>query len=401
MIDRAAFIRSLAASLAAPALVAQAPRPFNILVLGDSISWGQGLNPDGKWRYLLHQKIQAKLGTRPVRSYAPKIHSGAVIGIGDRNEIGQPGLYQPGVDEKPSSFVDPPYGDLGGEIPSPTPTILAQLDALDQPPQQGVLFDLVVVSAGINDADITRFINPFQNKPYVESIIRLHCKEHLAALLDRIRTRCIEPNPSCRVVVLSYFRMISDQSVDFPTVSQLVSSLMHTQPGTKKMDSHTVNRAEKKAGQTDRADAAHGFDPTNKPVSEQPAIVKEMIANAKRFFDISQKAIDEAVIFANRVEPQSFIRVTPSIGPDEALFVHDASKARLWRVTFPSDQPIQPTDQVFMGRIPLCTSIYADKKNDSGLITCRIASIGHPNAAGAEFGYFAAIWAKLEPLIGN
>ena len=403
MIDRATFVRSLAAVLAGPSLIAQSPRPFNMLVLGDSISWGQGLEHTSKWRYLLQKAIEAKLN-RPVQPYAPRIHSGAIIGIGDRNEIGQPGLYQPG--EREESFVDPPFPDpafpeRGGEIPSSTPTILAQLDTMDQPPQKDVVFDLVVVSAGINDVDITRFISPFQESKYIDWLIKQHCHFHLAALLDRIRARCIESNPSCRVVVLSYFPIISEESVNFPNIRDFVSALMRTPPRPTPKERRDTSRAENSASRTDQANATRGIDLQNKSLSEQPGIVKDMMKAAKTFYDTSQTAIDEAVNDANRVAPHSFMHVTPSIGPSEALFVPATNASRLWPVTFAANEDAQPHDQVYPDRIPLCTKIYAGKNKNMAENTCRIASIGHPNIAGAEFGYFAAIWAKLEPLIGK
>ncbi len=129
MTRRSDFIRSLILGLAAPvALSAQSPRPFNLLVLGDSISWGQGLLPEHRWRTLLRKQLEQTL-ERLVKAIATDIHSGATIGVGDHNQIDDVNLYQPdGVTPEPS-FLASKYTAYGGEIPSSTPTILRQFDS--------------------------------------------------------------------------------------------------------------------------------------------------------------------------------------------------------------------------------------------------------------------------------
>ena len=58
---------------------AQAPKePLNLLVLGDSISWGQGLRDEHKASYLVKRWLEQQTG-REVRQQM-QAHSGAVIG---------------------------------------------------------------------------------------------------------------------------------------------------------------------------------------------------------------------------------------------------------------------------------------------------------------------------------
>lgn len=386
MLDRRSFVRSLGAALTAPlVLAAQPPRPYNVLILGDSIAWGQGLEVGHRWRDILVDHLRAKL-KRDVVPYAPDIHSGAIIGIGDQNQIGSVGLYQPGVAEP--SFLN--RGPYAGEVPSSTPTILKQLDTL----APGVPIDLVVISASINDVSIGRFINPYMNRDVVDRLIDLHCGEHLAALLDRVRTRCVEPNPGCRVIVLSYYRMISKDSTNFPSVYDFVTALLSTPPATAQ-ERRARAAAQVQATVTQRA-------PQGRNVSsdQQPQLVKDMIAAAAHFFERSQLRIQGAVDFANRPPfARAFFHVTPKFAENQAIFVEPPNVAQGWDVSFPSPGRVDPIDEVAAKRIPLCTDVYKDKNDNAAQNACRIASIGHPNVDGANHGYFDAIWPQIDALL--
>src|SRR2546430_9096482 len=82
-------------------------RPLNLLVLGDSISWGQGLKDEHKAWYLVKSWLQQNTG-REVRERI-EAHSGAVIGTQNQSE-------------------PPAFSDLDGELSRAYPTIHGQLD---------------------------------------------------------------------------------------------------------------------------------------------------------------------------------------------------------------------------------------------------------------------------------
>src|SRR6516225_8137630 len=64
-----------------PALAA--PKPINIVCLGDSIIWGQGLPESMKFRTLVAGWLQEQYhGTRAVNVIPTRAHSGAVTGWG-------------------------------------------------------------------------------------------------------------------------------------------------------------------------------------------------------------------------------------------------------------------------------------------------------------------------------
>jgi lysophospholipase L1-like esterase len=402
MIGRGTFIASLTSAIALPsaaaAQVLSATRPFNLLILGDSIAWGQGLRPEHRWRELLVARLEATLN-RPVREIAPQVHSGATIGLGDRGEIDQPGLYSPDIytpgQEKPTLLDN---GAYAGELPSSTPTVLAQLDALDAISADDPI-DLVVVSAGINDVRIARFLNPLASEKFVDDLIDIHCRRHLTVLLDRIRVRCVDRNPACRVLVLSYYQMVSDQSINFPSVYDFVSAVFTSPPRSPAERRNRrvivgIAEAEQLAQQLPNATQNTTVSETQQ-AKQEPDIVKRVAAAAKRFYDASEKAISEAVDDANRLAPPAFVHVTPRISTNEALYVAPSSASYLWAATIVGHKPPEPTDEVRSDREPLCEKLYG--ATGPALNECNIASIGHPNKSGASDGYFEALWAAIVP----
>jgi lysophospholipase L1-like esterase len=400
VIDRSGFLQALVAAVTLPAQTgvpaasetpAAAERSFNVLILGDSIAWGQGLKPEHRWRTLLVEHLATALKCS-VREISSEVHSGAIIGIGDQNEIGRSDLYQPGAAEK--SFLN--LGPYGGEIPSSTPTALAQLDALDAGADKDAPIDLVVVSAGINDVRIARFIDPLAREKFVADLVDLHCHKHLAVLLDRIRTRCIERNPACRVAVLSYFRIISEQSLAFPSVYDFVSAILAEPPHTQ-----AEQRTKRVVQSLARAAEEVQAPPTTAYTSfaQLPEIVKRMIAAAGRFYSESETAIAAAVDDANRAPfSNAFVHVTPSIAPTQSLFVAPPNAPGLWEVRF-DQRVLIPTDEVAREREPLCLQLYPSAGEAESLNECRIASFGHPDASGAQQGYFDALWAAIASVV--
>lgn len=368
LVTREAFMRSTAALFAVPpALVAAASQPFNVLILGDSIAWGQGLTPEEKWRNLLCEKLQLALG-RPVAQYAPAIHSGATIGIGDFNEIGLQNLYKgPGA-----SYVDS-GDDIGGEIPSSTPTVLEQLDRFANFPARPNI-DLCVVVASINDVSNLRWLNPLLAPQEISRLIEIHCHQHLLALLDRVRTVCIQQNPACLCVVMSYYQVLSEQSL--PLVIQEGPELLEALFGAKldaKLKAHI------------QAIVA----------SHNAALLMPFVERSRSFAKASDEAIYHAVKDANRPpfdKAASFIFASPAIAPEDALFT--TKDPRLWGVVPSTDadgKPIlAPQDDVAAARIVLCDALFPPAQNAAPF--CHVASIAHPRPEAAKLNYLPAIW---------
>src|SRR5229473_1117716 len=107
--------------------------PFRMVVLGDSILWGQGLPLEDK----ATTTAQRSLGTRLSRPAILEMfaHSRAVI---------TPDVWHDLQPAKP------------GEVPSRYPSVTAQAKAVPNPAN----VDLVLVNGGINDMGAQQIVNP-------------------------------------------------------------------------------------------------------------------------------------------------------------------------------------------------------------------------------------------------
>ncbi len=121
----------MAATPNANPVAGDAPPP-QLVVLGDSVLWGQGLLDHNKfWFLVCDQLAQRYPGLTPdVRA-----HSGAVIGKG----------------------LNPPWPRLPGEIPTGGPTILYQCTAYSGDPAN---VKVVLMNGGINDIDFRYVLDP-------------------------------------------------------------------------------------------------------------------------------------------------------------------------------------------------------------------------------------------------
>jgi len=418
------FIRSLASVLALPlaAGAAPTPEPFNVLVLGDSIAWGQGLTNDHRWRTTIVDRLAARLG-RPIVEVPTDVHSGASIGLGDLNQIADTSRnhvandrYAPRYDDAntksgtavQSSSYELSYleeGKYAGEIPSYTPTVLRQLDDYDASPSQDTRIDLILLSAGINDVGVTRLLDPIADRRYVREAIRVHCHDHLLALLDRLRARFVEPNPNCIVIVLSYYPMIGEDSLDIPPVRDLVRALLGSPVQTRaQARSQGLERGAASitattsdlAGNASRYTLAKPNENTETtPPRKLNVIARALVAAANRFFDQSEAAIDEAVADANRAPfSPNFVHVTPNVDPLHTVFTIQPDP-QLWSL---KNATLAPEDELVAERYAICDRLGIERHDldPSAIAACRIASIGHPNVNGAE-QYADSIWNAIVP----
>src|SRR5512143_1544595 len=107
-----------------------------MVALGDSVVWGQGLEPGEKFSSL----VQAALD---IDSCTLLAHSGATIGVG----------------------VDTTEPPLDGEVPTWYPTILQQCAAFTDSPET---VDLVIVNGGINDVEVRTILNPLTDSSHLK-----------------------------------------------------------------------------------------------------------------------------------------------------------------------------------------------------------------------------------------
>jgi len=149
---------------------------FHVVVIGDSIAWGNGLNDQDKYYYLVADWLQKELN-RPV-DVAVYAHSGASIS----GETGK--------------SIDP---NLNNGYPS----LIDQANSIQNKGE----VDLILVSGGINDVKIENILNP-QLSPDDIYQRALSIKDPMENLLSYLLSEC----KNAKIVVTDYYPIVSEDS---------------------------------------------------------------------------------------------------------------------------------------------------------------------------------------------
>jgi lysophospholipase L1-like esterase len=263
---------------------------LRMLVLGDSIQWGQGLPDAQKFHALVQAAVQAKQGNIGV--YKDVLaHSGATIGVGDQTIL-------------------PP---IHGEVPTPYPTVWQQVDAVTDQPQ---MIDLVLVDGGLNDVTIARVVDPAVKPEDLSALVETHCHVGMRQLLEKIAAKF----PNAQIVVTGYYPIVSKASN-----SKLLKPLL-------------IAFGIKATALGGRPTAALSED-----------LKSRIVANCRMFADESTAKLQAAVDETNAALgglPRVFLAVPRFTEQNSAL----APDSLLWGVTADSS----PQDPVAANRLKLC-----------------------------------------------
>jgi len=197
-----------------------ANRPLNMITLGDSIMWGQGLPEQMKFRTLVANWLQGCSG-RVVKQWMTHAHSGAVTGMG---------MWPSGTNGNDPDFWFPKT--LGGQYPYPGevpfgyPSISFQISETvsdlqrEQPKIDPANVDLVLLDGGINDLSVENILNPalvetnllqgeVANGPdWVRTKTNQLCVTHMKNLLPQV----LNAFPNAAVVITGYFPIVSNKT---------------------------------------------------------------------------------------------------------------------------------------------------------------------------------------------
>ncbi|CAM4441920.1 lysophospholipase L1-like esterase [Paenibacillus endophyticus] len=166
---------------------------FHMLVIGDSVSWGQGMQEHEKFYSLVGAAIQANNGN--IKQYTSVLaHSGATIGDGDFNIV----------------------APVSGEVPTSYPTILQQCDLFSERRDK---VDLILLDGGMNDVDVRTVMDPF-NPTNLDVLFEKHFNQSMYKLLDKVT----KLYPESKVIVTGYYAPISRKS-DLAAVEALLIAL--------------------------------------------------------------------------------------------------------------------------------------------------------------------------------
>jgi lysophospholipase L1-like esterase len=185
---------SLAGRSAFPAETPVDAEPFEFLVVGDSLIWGQGLREEQKFYQLTKEWLQADVfkNSRAV-NLKVKAHSGASINL-RQYEIDALQAAEIGEDEF-----------FHREINLSFPSIRAQVDVARKEYENPQTVDLIMLTGGITDIRLSTILNPFKNNDELRRDITKHCNEKMFELLEHIAKEF----PNALIAVGGYYPFIS------------------------------------------------------------------------------------------------------------------------------------------------------------------------------------------------
>jgi lysophospholipase L1-like esterase len=355
--------------------LAQCPTPadtgpqnhLNMLVLGDSILWGQGLREDQKSWYRVKCWLQGTTGR--IVDVVVKAHSGAM------------------VERSPGQTHS--YSSPNGEVNLPLPSINEELDEAVQLYGDGAKVDLVLVDGCINDVDVRNLLNASVSPNLIRERSANSCGAAMARLLRRITSAF----PNAHVIVPGYYRIVSPQTEDNAFIRLLVKKLAG-QPG----DGQRMTDRDRRA---------------------------RLIVNSEEFFTVSTASLREAIKQVNdelqaRNSKQKVLFAAIDFWPEHAFSAKDTL---LWTFVFASTNlsgfrkliviltfgtsAYKPNDLVRKERTDSCKETYKKPKKETKdqkrarenhYLACRYASLGHPNQMGALI-YAESIKGQLQWLI--
>lgn len=328
---------------------------FEMLVVGDSFIWGQGLRERDKFYYLVREWLEKEIfdGKSKVKLKV-KAHSGAQIYIHD-DQLAQ--IKKCGEDIERFHY---PEADLS------FPSTAFQIETAYKEYENPENVKLVMLSGGITDLVVANTVNPFLR----ESKMRKMIHEFLHAAMTKLLDRTTEVFPNAYVVVLGYFPIVSTKS----DVKMLTKYLMK--------------------------------------IVKFPHFLQFLLTNdfSRQFMKIVRKATAERsriwVSESNKELRDAVKTINEKCGFSRAIFVESpiteetcfaTKNPMLWGM----DKDNKPEDFIYAERKIECPKVFKIIKYKPFSIfstrLCEIASVAHPNVAGS-IAYAEAIKAKLKTI---
>lgn len=303
---------------------------FKMVVLGESIMWGQGLHDHQKIHTLVITELQ-RLGLDV--EYLFLAHSGAIIGEPDT-----------------PSELPPLDGPYAREVPVSEPTLFEQIETALGGQERDADVKLVLISGGVNDVDTARIINPTNFK------LNEQIDDAFGRQMKLLIERAFYAFPNAIIIVNGYYLFFSD-----------VSEQVLIQNAIKGM----------------------GFN-----LSLMPQVVGEividvlgsvltdtLIERCTRFRDRSHECIRNTIVELTGITPDVQGRVffaDPKFKDENAV---GAPESFLFGVN--ADLSPQDPTEIAEGRREACER-HADRLTPIRQFAAPRATVGHPNPAGAQ-----------------
>jgi lysophospholipase L1-like esterase len=334
---------------------AQSERPIHMLVIGDSILWGQGLKTEQKSWYRVKAWLEKNTGRKVIERI--EAHSGAVI--------------------ERDSATDNTTTD-NREVNLALPTIHDELDHALREYSNPSAVELVLVSGCGNDVGALNLLNATRTSEVAE-MVESKCGRPVEKLLRRI----LQSFPAAYVVVTGYYPVFSEKTRNDFVLRAVAKRFFKTQRNNEtRMSSREV------------------FD--------------QLRSNSNQWYQSSNARLAEAVRNVN-VEAgaarATFVKIDFPPGysfaaPSTHLWGLDRSPFRITLLLLSFGRILLPSNDSVRGyRAAGCSEVYKRLSNETAeqqkerkalKMLCKYAALGHPNKKGAVL-YADAITSTLKP----
>ncbi len=334
-------------------------RPFNMLIVGDSVIWGQGLEETDKFYTLIADWLRKEaFGKRCEVNVKVKAHSGSTL------------KFHPDEAEKYKKAGRNEADAFNPEVNVGFPSSWKQIEmAADEYRAEGKGgADLMMICGGITDITTSRVFDPKGNDDELRSDIKRYCGDNMFDVLQLAADR----NPNALLVVIGYFPVITPYSQNGKMLNAWLEALSFP-----RMTKFFVNNP----------------------------IVRPMVFNKlkKRGIDRSRIWLEES----NRNFQAAVTAINEKYNSKRAILVRtplteengaEAPKTMLLRMG--KNGVVE--DAVAQQRIKDCRETLPKLKSSTGIDypvrLCEIAAVGHPNPAGAR-AYAESIKSLIGPII--
>jgi lysophospholipase L1-like esterase len=357
------FALSAFAQNSSPLVAPPSANSINMLVLGDSILWGQGLKDEHKSWYLVKAWLEGSNGIRVHETVVA--HAGAVIGT---------------AGEKPPQSLT-----LYGEVSSAWPTLHDQVDDALRAFADPAEVDVVLVDGCINDVNHRRFLNAANTTDAIKALAEEKCGPPVESLLARIAASF----PNAHIIISGYYPVVSEKTP---------SDLFMRALAKRFYAASTPNSAR----------------PSGRELLKQLALVSAVWYEASNHSLMQGVANVNAQLSAKGSRQQVLFAKIPFqaehafAARDSRLWGFDATTLRklLAVLTF-GRVSLYANDEVRRQRSSVCKDFFKKIPGETDqekatrkdhLLTCSLASIAHPNRKGAVM-YAEAIKEQMQAFI--
>jgi hypothetical protein len=332
---------------------------FELLVVGDSLIWGQGLDEDDKFYTLTRDWLADEVFGNDRRvNLTLKAHSGSTI----KFHADEAAAFKK-AGRLETHSVKP-------EINVSFPSIWKQVDvAAAEFEANGRSPDLVMLTGGVADITVPKLLDPFGDNAELPRLISRYCRDDMFDLLLHIS----DAFPRTLIAVIAYFPIISPHT----RRSRLFNSWLEAMAVPRFAKSIISN-------------------PITRPMLD--GIRRKGIKRSRIWFDESNRCFQEAVAKLNGIKGRRQAVFVPSPITERTCLETPAS------MLFGIEKKGRVNDPLYGHRVRECGEALRELKRSTGLKYstrhCEIAAVGHPNKDGSR-AYAEAIKTVLRQYIAH